>query len=169
VPEHQGGFLLDGGMHYIAATRLILGDIKPTTLSAFTTLLKPHLPPADTLDSIWKTNGGISGSFAMSFGTTFSGNEYKVACEKGTVTVTGNTVTVYKGEEGDSNIILQHDFPDASVGVIGEVEAWAKGLEEEKQDPMQSPEQGLADLEILEMMMASSEKGGTPMTLQYRI
>jgi predicted dehydrogenase len=168
VPEHPGGFLLDGGMHYIAATRLLLGQTKITALSAFTTLLQPHLPPADTLDSIWQTSSGISGSFAMSFGTTLSSNEYKIACEEGTVTVMHNTVTVCKGEEGDNDIILEQDFPDASVGVLGEVEAWAKSLED-KPNPMQSPQQGLADLEILEMMLVSGEKGGTPMTLQHQI
>ncbi|RFU28537.1 hypothetical protein B7463_g7801, partial [Scytalidium lignicola] len=169
VPEHQGGFLLDGGIHTVAAIRLLLGENKPSALASYSALLKSHLPPVDTVNSIWQTSSGISGTFAMSFGTTLSGGAYEIACEDGTVIVEKNKVTVRKGNESDNNIIFQQEFHDRSNGVVGEVAAWAKGIEEGKPNPLQSPEQALADLEILEKMLVSGEKGGVSIPLQYQV
>lgn len=125
------------------------------------------------MNSIWQTSSGISGTFAASFGTTFSGNGYEIACEGGTVAVSGHGVTanvvVHKGDQRDNNIILKKDFPDRSNGVEGEVAAWAKGIAEGKPDPMQSPEQALADLELLEQMLVSGEKGGVQIKLEHQI
>lgn len=76
TPHYQGGFLLDGGVHYVAATRRLLGSDKPVAISAYTTLLQKHLPPVDTVNAIWKTESGASGTFSVSFGTTFKGRKY---------------------------------------------------------------------------------------------
>ncbi|KAH8820891.1 hypothetical protein F5884DRAFT_65230 [Xylogone sp. PMI_703] len=169
VPEHQGGFLLDGGIHTVAAIRHILGENKPTTLASFNALLQAHLPPVDTVNSIWQTSSGISGTFAMSFGTTLSGSLHEIACEQGSVIVARDKVTVRKGNEGDNNVIFDQEFPDKSNGVVPEVAAWAKSIEQGKLDPLQSPEEGLADLEILEKMLVSGEKGGAPLPLQHQV
>ena len=58
--------------------------------------LQAHLPPADTLDAILLTRSGISGTFSLSFGTTFSDSTIAIACRHGTVTVSdrGKKVTV---------------------------------------------------------------------------
>ncbi|KAG8414464.1 hypothetical protein J3459_014725 [Metarhizium acridum] len=48
-PAYQGGFLLDGGVHHAAATRLFLrgeGDA-PASVRAFTALTRSHLAPID--------------------------------------------------------------------------------------------------------------------------
>jgi len=168
-PDYQGGFLLDGGIHFVAGTRLLLGDsAKPTALSAFTTLLQEHLPPVDTLNSIWQTTSGISGTFSVSFGTTFSGNEYSVACEKGSVTIVKSTVTVRQGEEKDGNVKVT-EFDDEGSGVKQEVKAWAQSLLDHKPDPKQSPEEALADLEILEKLLKSGEGNGKTETLEFQL
>ncbi|KAK2625157.1 hypothetical protein QTJ16_005526 [Diplocarpon rosae] len=166
-PEHQGGFLLDGGVHFVAATRLLLGEeVKPTTLSAYTHLLRAHLPPVDTVDSIWQTTSGITGTFSVSFGTTLSGSEYTVACEEGSVTVLPrNKVIVRQGEESDHNL-TETEFKEEGSGVQQEVKAWAQSLVDGTPLPAQSPEEALIDLEILEKMLRSGEQGGKVQTLQ---
>lgn len=146
TPHYQGGFLLDGGVHFVAATRLLLGEsAKPKAVSAFTTLLQKHLPPVDTLNSIWTTTSGISGTFSVSFGITLSGSEYTVACEKGSVSVVRGTVTVRHGEEKDAKSEVRQ-FDSEGSGVAQEVVAWAQGLVDGKTNPKQSPEEALVDL-----------------------
>ncbi|KAL2073277.1 hypothetical protein VTL71DRAFT_10601 [Oculimacula yallundae] len=163
-PEYQGGFLLDGGVHFIAGTRLLLGEAeRPTSLTAYTHLLQKHLPPVDTVDAIWQTKSGISGTFSVSFGTTLTGAAYTVACEKGSVTVNRGkvTITLVGGEPTEKS------FSDEGSGVKQEVAAWAQGLVDGKALSTQSPEEALADLEILEKMLRSGEQSGKAQTLQY--
>ena len=113
-------------------------------MSAFTEQLQEHLPPVDTVDATWKTKSGVSGTFSVSFGTTFTGSEYSVACERGTVTVLRSTVKVVKDDEQDTV-----DFSREGAGVKQEVKAWGEGIESGKQDPRQSPEEALKDLEVV--------------------
>lgn len=100
----------------------------------------------------------------MSFGTTFSGMEYHIACENGTVSIIGNKVTVHKtGEE-----TVEKDFPDEGSGVKQEVAAWVEALVAGKPNPRQSPEEALADLEILEKMLRSGEARGRTESLLFQ-
>lgn len=148
VPDYQGGFLLDGGVHFIAGMRQLLGrDAKMTRVSAYTAQLQEHLPPIDTVDATVRLANGSSGTFSVSFGTTFTGVDYVVACEKGTVDV-GFDKTIVK-EEGEER---SEDFPEDKNGVRQEVKAWAESIAQGKQNPLQSPEEALADLEIVSLL-----------------
>lgn len=50
VPDYQGGFLLDGGVHWAAVLRVVLPpSYLPTTLTAHKALHRSHMPPHDTL------------------------------------------------------------------------------------------------------------------------
>ncbi|CAD6444629.1 61f051a7-b2bd-44ad-bda2-4100e8cb915f [Sclerotinia trifoliorum] len=168
-PDHQGGFLLDGGVHSTAAGRLLLGGAaRPTSVVAFSTLLREHLPPVDTINSVWLTNFGISGTFSVSFGTTLSGPEYTVACEDGSVTVIRSKVIVRKGEEREKNF-TEVEFTEEGSGVKQEVAAWAQSIVDKKPDTRQSPEEALADLEILEKLLRSGEEQGKSQNLHFQI
>ncbi|KDQ32487.1 hypothetical protein PLEOSDRAFT_1091124 [Pleurotus ostreatus PC15] len=65
VPDYQGGFLLDGGVHTAAALRVMLPS-PLTHLSGFASLNKDYLPPHDTIHAIAK-------SIAKDSTTTFHG------------------------------------------------------------------------------------------------
>ena len=52
VPQYQGGFLMDGGVHSVAALRVILGSAKPTHLVGQSSLHRTHLGPHDTIFAI---------------------------------------------------------------------------------------------------------------------
>lgn len=50
VPDYQGGFLLDGGVHWAAVLRCVLpASYLPTTITAHKALHRSHMPPHDTL------------------------------------------------------------------------------------------------------------------------
>jgi hypothetical protein len=145
-------------VHIVAGTRFLLGEeTKPTAVSAFTTQLQPHLPPVDTINSIWITKSGISGTYSIPCGTTFSGSEYTVACEKGTVTIIYNKVTVTDGKQALEKA-SKREFEDED-SVRDEMAAWGQSLVDGVPNPRQSPEEALVDLEILEKMLRSGEAG----------
>lgn len=122
----------------------------------------------DTINAIWRTQSGISGTYSNSFGTTFSGGGYSVACEKGTVTVSGSKVTVTRGEASSGDVSVT-EFKDQGNGVKQEVAAWAQAIADGLPNPRQSPEQALADLEILEKMLRSGEGHGKTESLQFQV
>jgi predicted dehydrogenase len=89
--------------------------------------------------------------------------EFNIACEKGTVSIVGNKVSV--SETGGKP--TEKDFPDQGSGVKQEVAAWAESLIAGKPNPRQSPDEALADLEILEKMLRSGEGHGKTESLQF--
>lgn len=157
-PDYQGGFLLDGGVHFSAATRLLLagdGD-KADTVHAMTDRVQDYLLPIDTVNAIIRTRSGATGTYQHSAGSAHMGAfEWHFGYEKGAITASGNTVTVTSGA-GDKT---SRDFGRTSA-VAEEVAAWAQGLADGKPNPLQSVEEALADLEFLEKMFRSGENGG---------
>jgi predicted dehydrogenase len=163
-PEYQGGFLLDGGVHHAAATRLFLaGASRPESVRAYTTQTQEFLPPIDTTMAIIKTKSGGIGTFQLSSGSLLSAFEWDVACERGTVKVLGEKVTI-KPTGGDETT---KEFERGS-GVAEEVAAWAKALVAGKPDPLQAPEEALADLEFMEKIFRSGEQDGAPQTYELQ-
>jgi len=59
------------------------------------------------------------------------------------------------------------EFKDEDVKA--EVHAWAESIANSKRNPYQSPEQALADLEILEKMLKSGEGHGKTESLQFQV
>ncbi|KIW39301.1 uncharacterized protein PV06_09085 [Exophiala oligosperma] len=160
VPTHQGGFLLDGGVHFTAALRLMLGKDNPlVSISAHSALLQEHLPPVDTVEATAKSKKGAVGTISISFGTTAKGSEWTVATENGFVSISKNKVTI------DDKV---DEIEDERTGVPPEVRAWGEALAAGKVNELQSPEEALADLELIEAMLRSGEQDGAPIKLQHQ-
>lgn len=66
VPDYQGGFLLDGGVHFVAALRVILPSAM-THLSGFASLNKEWLAPHDTINAIIKNADNSHGIYELTF------------------------------------------------------------------------------------------------------
>lgn len=147
APTHQGGFLLDGGVHYAAGLRRLLGS-QPTNkvsrLSAFTSLLQEHLPPVDTINATLKLESGISGTFQQSVGTSLTGSEWTIGCEDGVVTVADSKVTIASGGKVEEKLV-----PDDRTGVPPLVRAWGRAIATGSTIKDLEPEEALADLELV--------------------
>lgn len=145
----------------MAGLRLLLGPEDPiSTLSAHTTLILPRLPPVDTVDAVMKTRNGAPGVFSASYGSQFDDHGFEVACENGVVALSKSGVTV-NGEETEIN--------DKGNGVAAELASWIESiLNGQALDPRQSPEEALADMEVLELLLKSGEKGGEKVKLQLQ-
>jgi len=154
-------------VHSSAAFRDLLGpDAAPETVLALSAQVQEHLPPLDTIHALVTTKSGAIGTFSISQGTTLPGYQYAVACADGSVVVAGNAVTVTRGT-GKARQDDRREFPETS-GVKELVKAWAAGLATGKPDPLQSPERALGDLELLEKIFRSGEKGGAPERLELQ-
>ncbi|KAL4937121.1 hypothetical protein BDV06DRAFT_216134 [Aspergillus oleicola] len=162
MPEYQGGFLLDGGVHFIAGLRSILDalgqDIRE--VAAYTSLLEDRLAPVDTIHAILRTGADRSGSFNLSFGTEFkSGFEIEVVTTKGTINIARTYVKVVRKDTGGEKKEEQTEVT-WTTGVKAEVEAFAASIKAGFPDPRGAPEQALADLRVLQSMLASGEQHG---------
>lgn len=169
VPEYQGGFLLDGGVHQIAGLRLMLkgGGVKVKSVAAQTAQLREWLPPVDTVDAALKLDNGSTGFLSISFGSPFEDTEIAVACEKGTVAV-GRNGSVSVKSVGDKEA-KSETKDNTEGGVATEVWAWARSIKRGEPDVQQSPEEALADLEFLEALLKSGEKDGAPVKLELQL
>ncbi len=138
----------------------MLGKDNPlVSISAHSALLQEHLPPVDTVEATAKSKKGAVGTISISFGTTAKGSEWTVGCEKGFVSISRNKVTI------DDKV---EEIEDEKTGVPPEVRAWGEALAAGTVNEMQSPEEALADLELIEAMLRSGEQGGVPIKLQHQ-
>jgi predicted dehydrogenase len=162
VPDYQGGFLLDGGVHFVAGLRHMLASGKEqiTLLAAFTSLLQKKLAPVDTVHATMKLTNGNNGTFNVSFGCEFkSGFEIQVVTDKGAVTVTPTDVTTTtKNSSGEKEDKVEKF--EYSSGVKPEILSFAQSIEAGKGDERATPQQALMDLRILQSLLESGEDNG---------
>ncbi|KAK4135119.1 NAD(P)-binding protein [Trichocladium antarcticum] len=160
-PQYQGGFLLDGGVHFIAGLRVLLAaagqDIEQ--IAAFTGLLDARLIPVDTIHAVARTRDGKSGTIAISFGTEFKDDrlEVEVATTNGAVLWRPTDVTTV-ARSGDGKAETKREFAWDS-GVKAEVAAFAHAIEAGEVDARQTPSEALKDLEILQLLLESGASG----------
>ncbi|CAK7229761.1 hypothetical protein SCUCBS95973_007337 [Sporothrix curviconia] len=169
VPAYQGGFLLDGGVHFIAGLRHLLAATPEKhelqRVSAATALLQPKLAPVDTVNAVLTTNHKAVGTFCVSFGMAHKGGfQIEVVTSNGCVTMTPADVTSKWVDKDGEKKEDKKDFSFSS-GVKPELAAFAASLAAGKVDSRQSPEEALQDLTVLEAMLTSADKGGEPISL----
>ncbi|OAL47725.1 NAD(P)-binding protein [Pyrenochaeta sp. DS3sAY3a] len=157
TPDYQGGFILDGGVHFVAGLRLLLNAVGQdiSSLTAKTDLVVPILAPVDTVHAVLTTPTGRSGTISMSWATEFkSGLSLQVVTTNGSVAVSATDVKIKrKGQEEET---IQYKF---SMGVKQEMEAFSASLLKGKVNAKQSIEEALKDLQVLEGMLKSGETG----------
>lgn len=137
-------------MHGIAVLRLLLGDGNDVTrVSAFSHLLQSHLPAPDTLDAIVKTSTGITGVVQISYGTTFEGPVFEVACERGVVRVDGFDTVVVMAEGREADNWTGGGLSESTIAVI---DSWVGEMQGENPEKRLSVRQALKDLQIVSLV-----------------
>ncbi|KAJ4288732.1 hypothetical protein N0V88_007266 [Collariella sp. IMI 366227] len=169
TPGYQGGFLLDGGVHFVAALRFLLAasgqDIKQ--LVGFTALLNEQLIPVDTINAVALTQDAKSGTISISFGTEFkSGLEVEIVTTNGAVTWNPTGVkTVTRKSEGSEEKAEENKEFAYSSGVAAEVAAFSKAIEAGQVEAFQAPSEAFKDLEILQRLLESGAGGASVKTI----
>ncbi|KAI0752608.1 oxidoreductase family protein [Daedaleopsis nitida] len=182
VPDYQGGFLLDGGVHTIAALRLILPS-PFTTVSAHASLAKSILVPHDTINAIVRSEDGSHGIVELSWGgpipSRVSGahNNISVTGDKGwleaTRTSNGIQITVHTAVLDDKGKPVYDEetgtwkedvqvIEERSCGIEKEIESWVRAIDG-NDDGLDAPRGTLVDVAFIEAALNSN---GEPVDLQ---
>ncbi|PKY05559.1 hypothetical protein P168DRAFT_325902 [Aspergillus campestris IBT 28561] len=160
IPDYQGGFVLDGGIHVVAGLRLILSGAQDAlaTLSAQSCLQQAHLAPMDTVDAVVKTRGGATGAVSLSYGSPFRDSVFEFGCvDGGVVTLDGDRVTA----DGES-----YEVPFQGRCVKEEIAEFGAAVVGKQSVPERlRPREAIADLEVVERMLESSGRDGERMAL----
>ncbi|KAJ3160077.1 hypothetical protein HDU88_008349 [Geranomyces variabilis] len=178
-----GGFLMDGGVHWVAMLRACLGG-EIARVAAFTGLSLPYCAPVDTVSGavvLAPSTGGNGAAGTINICFAASGRPFDVSmmviCETGTVSVRcgpaksgggGRVFTVtWTPEGGDGEDTREFDF----AGIEAEFQHFADvvsgGTSNGKPDTRLdlSPQQALADVLVVEGLIRSGEQGGAPVSV----
>jgi predicted dehydrogenase len=149
--EFAGGLLLDGGVHYVSALRMLLGEV--TSVAAMVKKASHDLNPVDTLTATLQFASGVQASYLNTFavGTPFSaaltivGDAGSLRVERGKLELAGPSgvqeirCAFYNGVENEL----------AAFGA-----AVADGAPHRN-----SPLEALTDFAVVEAMLASAADG----------
>ena len=149
--EFAGGLLLDGGVHYVSALRMLLGEV--TNVAAMVKKASHDLNPVDTLTATLQFASGVQVSYLNTFavGTPFSaaltvvGDAGSLRVERGKLELAGPSgvqeirCAFYNGVENE-------------LAAFGE--AVAEGAPHRN-----SPLEALTDFAVVEAMLASAADG----------
>ncbi|KAM7208287.1 hypothetical protein V8F20_001265 [Naviculisporaceae sp. PSN 640] len=158
TPGYMGGFLLDGGVHFIAALRALLkaSGSSLTKALAHNSLLQENLAPSDTVHAVVLTETQIAGTITISFATEFkSGLSVEVTTENGNVVWTPGDVRVQGIKDGEKYEKVT-EF-EKTTGVKEEVRAFLEAVQKNDGtcDDRLSPYEARGDLNIIQMLLRS--------------
>ncbi|KZV69597.1 oxidoreductase family protein [Peniophora sp. CONT] len=155
VPDYQGGFLLDGGVHNAAVLRVILPS-PLVSLTGYAALHREFLAPHDTIHAVARTANGASGTFELTFAAPSSElsatNGYTIIGSKGFLHV--------RTADGKHNIEVHVNDAETETmeitlgGVEEELKSFLKAAGGED-DGTQDPRSALKDLAFIEAALTS--------------
>ncbi|KIJ28562.1 hypothetical protein M422DRAFT_189558, partial [Sphaerobolus stellatus SS14] len=168
VPDYQGGFLLDGGVHSAAVLRTALPS-HPIALSGYVSLVQPYLAPTDTLTVVAQSSDGSHGTFELSKAAPTPSRKaaspnFKVTGTEGWIDLSlkwgeGGAkfeVTLWKRVEkaGEKGVYeeVKEEWAIKGEGVDKEVEWWIeelRGIEGEGKG-LGEPREALRDVKFIE-------------------
>ncbi|KAI9043163.1 Gfo/Idh/MocA family protein [Aspergillus affinis] len=147
-PEYQGGFVLDGGVHFVALIRYISGQEIVSTAS-LVAQTHSHLPPLDTVNAALRFGNGTLGSLSICFASAKNKFKFIFVGDDKVVTVSGadgGWRIVLEDEEGK---VLSEEIIDGQ-GVSEEIKAFLHASSLGKADSKAGPREALADLAVIE-------------------
>ncbi|KAJ3562817.1 hypothetical protein NP233_g9341 [Leucocoprinus birnbaumii] len=138
VPDYQGGFLLDGGVHTIAALRVMLPH-PLTALSGFASLNKSYLAPHDTVHTIVQAGPEIKGTAELTWasptksrpasdGFVISGTKGWVAVNQVSGNIRVAIHSVVRAEDGSEDE-KEEIIEEKSIGVQAELDSFFAALQ----------------------------------------
>ncbi|KIJ10684.1 hypothetical protein PAXINDRAFT_172088, partial [Paxillus involutus ATCC 200175] len=179
IPDYQGGFLLDGDVHSVAALRVILPS-PMAYLSGFASLNVEWLAPQDTINAIIKSADGSHGIFELSFGATTPsresvGNGIVITGTDGYLTInrtevkdpiTGSNKSISRltiksaprGADGKPGPEQEEVIDEPVRGVELELAGFFAAVLEGKDDGLGSPMGALRDVAVIEAALNSGGK-----------
>jgi predicted dehydrogenase len=155
TPDYQGGFILDGGVHFVALIRYVSGR-EITKTASLCRQTYPHLPPIDTVNAAIQFEDGTSGSLSFCFASTKGIFEFVFVGEQGSLTIRGlddkeDTRQVVL-ESTDGKIIVDEEI--VGEGIYEEVKAFLGSCAGEVHDQKAGAREALTDVAVIESICA---------------
>jgi predicted dehydrogenase len=149
----NGGQLLDGGVHHIAALRLIVGEL--AQVSAVTRQVSTLMLPVDTMSAHLHFANGALGAYLVSYavGAPWAPNLYVVG-DQGSLRVLRGEIEITNQRGTQTLQCAKFD------GVEKELLAFAEAIRQGKPHT-NSPEAALQDLAVIEALLQSAASGQT--------
>lgn len=149
--ELPGGYLLDGGVHHVAAFRLLVGEIE--AVSAVVSQVSPRLPPADTICAHLRFANGALGAYVAGYAAGAPWPPYfHVVGETGALRVQRGVIEVTSGGQTQTVSCDKYD------GVVNELRAFADAVRSGRPHA-NPPEEALSDLAVIEALLAAAQSG----------
>ncbi|KDQ56757.1 hypothetical protein JAAARDRAFT_70456 [Jaapia argillacea MUCL 33604] len=176
VPDYQGGFLLDGGVHFAAALRVALGPTYPLSkLSAFSALHKSWLAPHDTINAVIRcgtpstseATSAPQGTYDLTFAAPSSSagksNGYTITGTTGFISITNVksairiTLTTVKvdpvtGKDLGEEVQV---FDEEQCGVKMELKEFLGAVKGEKGWDVGRPREAVKDVAVIQASLES--------------
>ncbi len=152
-----GGFILDGGVHNIAAMRAAMGEIE--SVSAFVTQVRDDLPPADTFSATFRFASGAFGIWTMTFANQMHFEEpIQIIGERGNLRATFQNLTISQSGQIEfgsvdslSGMIFEEDSITAELADFARVIAGA--------ELHSTPAEALRDVAVIHAILESGRTG----------
>ncbi|KAM6501411.1 oxidoreductase family protein [Amanita muscaria] len=167
VPDYQGGFLLDGGVHTAAVLRTVIPSTI-THISSFASLNKEYLAPHDSIHAIVKAGPQIHGTASFTFAwptkSTASSEDFIFTGTKGWLSI----IDTWDTEEGrvklkivtrkseDSDEETEEVIEEAFNGVTAELVDFLKAVEGKGELGLGDPAGALKDVAFIEAALNSN-------------
>jgi len=174
-PKFRGGFMIDGGVHFIAGLRMVMG-CEVASLSAIATHVDQTLPPPDNVSALLQLWNGTAGVINICYSATSRKMVWRVVGSLGTVEAERGVQngqhgykTTYQPMKGDTQEIFC-----AFAGVQEELRVFIEdvqkcvfeGMSSEQADKRSSVLEAMRDVAVIEAMLNSSDNKGAPTVVE---
>eukprot|EP00850_Spirogloea_muscicola_P011851 SM000075S21940 [mRNA] locus=s75:111717:115063:- [translate_table: standard] len=152
----------------------LVSGCEATSVSALATHVDEMLPPPDNLAAIMQFDKGCTGAMVMSWSATSRKMSWRVVGENGTVEAErgvedgqhGYTATLYPARRTPEQSFHPFNGVQEELQVFAEDVAATISLGgRHRADSRSSPLEAIRDLAIVEAMLQSAEKGGSPVAV----
>ncbi len=141
-----GGFVLDSGVHQVAALRLILGEIE--SVAAHVRQVRADLPPADTLSATLRFANGALGVYLTSFAAAAGWEQpLQIVGTRGSLRIDHGWIEQSRDGKTERVALGPRD------GVLQEIAAFVAAVRDGAPH-RNTPEEALRDLAVIEAMLA---------------
>ncbi|MFH1195702.1 MAG: Gfo/Idh/MocA family oxidoreductase [bacterium] len=149
--KYAGGFIFDGGIHNIAALRLLLGEMKAVT--ALKQSVNPLIGSDDTMSMMFETKNGKSCLMNLFFSVKgHQKSNLLIFGSKGTIQIINNTILVKKENQSEKKFVVTTDG-----GFTAEFENFYNAIIKGEK-VIGTFEEGLKDVKVMFSSFESSDK-----------
>jgi predicted dehydrogenase len=106
--QYPGGFITDGGVHNVAALRMLFGDISETR--AFSKSINPAIGNTDTFSMQFKTEQNVHGVLNIFLSPVgYEQNEFHIFGETGSILIDSNDIILKTQDEKETRESIEDD------------------------------------------------------------